>query len=286
VSDGFGKTRGGHTPAMDSGHLETHLLGTQDLMAREGRSIIDRARERGVVLRLLGGLAVHEHCAGFVACRREHLDLDLVGLRRQMDKTVALFAELGYQERVHVRMATEFMQAQFVRACAHAGPDGAPVHEEDHVDVFFDRFKLDHTIDLRERLDLHPYAIPLTDALAIKLQMHAPESRDLRDMLMLLATAPGEGQGGAELDPERLGDLCGHDWGLFYDVTRNLQLLRESLPGSILDEAEREKVAASLARLTGAVDAAPKTLAWRLRARVGTHRPWWDVVEDQDGSPD
>ena len=280
---GFGEERTGHTRAMDARHPGDAELETQDLMAQEGRRIVDSARGRGLVLRLLGGLAVHEHCAGLRACRREHLDLDLAGLRRQTGPVIAIFGELGYEERLHVRLATGMGQAQFVRDCVHADAVGALAHDEDHVDVFFDRFKLDHVIDLRSRLDLHPYAVPLTDTLATKLQMHAPEPRDVRDALMLLATPRAEGAGAGDVDAEYLGRLCAHDWGLFYDVSRNLQRCTESLPASDLSAAERRQAAGQLARLTGAIDAAPKTVAWRLRAGVGTRRRWWSIVEEQGG---
>jgi hypothetical protein len=182
-----------------------------------------------------------------------------------------------------VRQATRLGQAQFARDCVHGSGDGGRAHPEDSVDVFFDRFKLDHVVDLRARLKLHPYAVPLTDTLAMKLQMHASEPHDVRDALMLLVAAGGEGPGAGDVDPDYLGALCAHDWGLFYDVTRNLQLCRTALDEAGLAPAERERTASFIARLTGAIDAAPKTLAWRLRARVGTRRRWWDVVEEQGG---
>jgi hypothetical protein len=34
--------------------------------------------------------------------------------------------------------------------------------------------------------------------------------------------------------------------------------------------------------LIAAIDAAPKTVVWRVRARVGTRRPWHDEVEEQE----
>jgi hypothetical protein len=268
---------------MDDRYLGDGSLETQDLMSQEGRRIVDSARGRGVVLRMLGGLAVHEHCAGMAACRRDHADLDLAGLRRQTQPVIGVFGGLGYKERIHVRLATRTGQAQFVRDCVHGNGNGERAHAEDRVDVFFDRFKLDHEIDLRARLALHRYAVPLTDTLALKLQMHAPEPRDVRDAVMLLASSDDEGPGAGDVDAAYLGRLCAHDWGLFYDVVRNLQRCGEALEGAGLAPAARERAAALIVRLTGALDAAPKTLAWRLRARVGTRRRWWAIVEEQDG---
>jgi hypothetical protein len=256
------------------------LLETQDLMAQEGRRVVDTARGRGVVLRLLGGFAVHEHCRGKTACRRDHLDLDFVALRRQTRPVVEVFEELGYEERIHVRQATRMMQAQFVRECVHGGGGVSRAHGEDHVDVFFDRFKLDHSLDLRDRLALHPYAVPLADALVTKLQMHAPEPRDVRDAIFLLAAGAEGGEAG-DVDPAYVGRLCARDWGLFYDVALSLQRCVRALDEAGLGPEERDRVAGLLARLTGALDAAPKTLAWRLRAGVGTRRRWWNVVEEQ-----
>jgi hypothetical protein len=282
---GFEDERTGHTRAMDARYHGDALHETQDLMAQEGRRIVDSARVQGVILRLLGGLAVHEHCAGLRACRREHVDLDLAGLRKQTQPVIEVFGDLGYEERLHVRLATGTGQAQFVRDCVHGDGSGGREHPEDHVDVFFDRFRLDHVIDLRARLTLHPHAVPLTDTLATKLQMHFPGTRDVRDTLMLLAAARAEGTGAGELDADYVGRLCAHDWGLFYDVVLNLQRCSEALPESDLNAGERDRAASLLARLTGAIDSAPKTLAWRLRAGVGTRRRWWDIVEEQGGAP-
>ena len=115
--------------------------------------------------------------------------------------------------------------------------------------------------------------------------MHAPEPRDVRDALLLLAAAGAEGGGAGDVDPAYIGRLCARDWGLFYDVALNLQRCARALDEAGLSPEERDRVAGLLARLTGAIDAAPKTLAWRLRAGVGTRRRWWDVVEEQGRPP-
>ena len=122
---GLGERRWGHTRAMDSRSLSETLVETRRVMTQEARFIVDAARRRGVVLRLFGGLAVHEHCAGLAACLRDHSDVDLVGLSRQTVPMIEVFGELGFRERPHVRAATARGQAQFVRDCVHVDPTGA-----------------------------------------------------------------------------------------------------------------------------------------------------------------
>jgi hypothetical protein len=64
----------------------------------------------------------------------------------------------------------------------------------------------------------------------------------------------------------------------------NVQRCSEALDEVGLSLGERGRAADLLVRLTGAVDAAPKSLAWRLRAGVGTRRRWYEIVEEQEGT--
>ena len=93
------------------------VLSTREDMIAEAKRVIDAARERGIVLRLLGGLAVRFHCQTLDFCERDHGDIDMVGHRRDAERIGSLFAELGFEETVHVRMATMGRQLQFAFDC-------------------------------------------------------------------------------------------------------------------------------------------------------------------------
>jgi len=266
----------------------THITSTPDVaaeMALEGRRIVDAARERGLTLRLLGGLAVRDHCEVLSFCGRDHSDLDLVGLRAESRDVAQLFAALGYAERREVREATIMGQAQFVRSCVHVLPDGAgAMHADDHADVFYDVFRMDHDVDLRDRLELEPYTVSSADLLLTKLQVARLESRDVRDIVTLLKDVPlAEGHVAGAIDLDYAATLCARDWGLWHDVTVNLRRTRDELDGFGLEAADRERVEEAMERLSDALEAAHKTLAWRLRARVGTRMRWHAEVEEQDG---
>ena len=260
------------------------ILATREDMIAEAKRIVDAAREKGIVLRLVGGLAVRFHCESLDFCERDHGDIDLVGHRRDSDRIGRLFADLGFEEIIHVRLATGGRQLQFARECRHKDEwAGYRQHEDDHIDIFLDTFKMDHAIDLTDRLELDDYTITVSDVLLTKLQMANLTDKDERDVFTLLqdleletAADPGT------IDLAYVAGLCSHDWGLFYDVKLNLARLREHLDTSPLAPAEGERIRESIARLEEAIQAEPKSAGWRIRAKIGTHRPWHETVEEQD----
>ena len=268
-------------------------------MLDEGRRLVDAARAEGLTLRMLGGLAVREHCRSFELCERDYTDLDMVARAKQARRLTALFQAFGYGENHEVSTATAGAQLQFVRPCAHAVESGLPrAHADDHVDVFLDTFRMDHDIALLRRLEIEPYTLSLADLLLTKLQIFRLNEKDLRDIVTLLADievaradGPGEAAAGpidpgtivaGQIDAGYIGRLCADDWGLFYDVTMNLQRVGEAITRFNLSAAQAARVNQGVLRLIAAVDGAPKSLRWRLRARVGTRKTWHSELDDQE----
>jgi hypothetical protein len=278
-------------------------------MRDEARALIDAARAEGLTLRLLGGLGVREHCHDLELCARDYSDLDMVAPAAESRRLPAVLARFGYSEDYRVAAATGNGQLQFVRPCRHGEPGQPAPHDDDHIDVFLDTFRMDHEIALRGRLHLEPYTLAPADLLLTKLQIFRLTDKDARDIVTLLdafdVDAPADGHaaspagadapadepdasaGGADaprptIDAASVAGRCADDWGLFYDVATNLQRVGELLPGFGLDGAREARVRRGLARLIGALDDAPKSLRFKLRARIGTRASWHDEVDDQD----
>jgi hypothetical protein len=256
----------------------------QHEMLDEGRRLVDAARSEGLTLRIFGGLAVREHCRTVELCERDYSDLDMVAPAKQARHLVALFAGFGYAENYEVSAATANAQLQFMRPCRHAsGPGTDAAHADDHIDVFLGRFRMDHDIDLAGRLEIEPYTVSLSDLLLTKLQIFRLEEKDLRDIVTLL----GDLEVGAEDAPGSIngayiGELCADDWGLFYDVTTNLARVDGQSAMFDLGDAQVARVRSSVVRLIAAIDGAPKSLRWRLRARVGTRKTWHNPLDGQE----
>jgi hypothetical protein len=252
-------------------------------MLDEGRRLIDAARAQGITLRLLGGLAVRQHCRTLTLCERDYSDLDMVAPAKQARRLLALFAGFGYAENYEVSAATAKTELQFVRPCRHlSGPGTGAAHADDHIDVFLGSFRMDHDITLTRRLKIEPYTISLSDLLLTKLQIFRLEEKDLRDIVTLLGDLTvGEEDAPGLINSHYIGELCADDWGLFYDVTINLARVDERAATVDLSAAQLARVRHGVVRLIAAIDGAPKSLSWRLRARVGTRRTWHNAIDNQ-----
>jgi hypothetical protein len=251
-------------------------------MSDEARQLIDAARSEGITLRLLGGLGVREHCSTLELCARDYSDLDMVAPVKQARRLPALFAHFGYSENVDVSTATFNTELQFVRPCKHGGGPGTNLaHIDDHVDVFLGTFHMDHDITLGERLEIEPYTVSLSDLLLTKLQIFRLTQKDVRDIVTLLDDAEvGEADAPGVIDAHYIGGLCADDWGLFYDVARNLQRVDEAAATFDLNETQVARVRHGVLRLIAELDDAPKSMRFRLRARVGTRTRWHNELDD------
>jgi hypothetical protein len=268
-----------------------------DRLMSEAMALIDAARARGVQLRLTGGLAVRRHCADLEFMDREYSDIDLVGASSQTAELHDLLTGLGYTENRHVSQSTGAAQLQYIKtevlAAAHrraAGGDGSPYEPPlvDHVDIFLDVMRMDHDIDVRDRLHLDDYAISPVDALIAKLQIGKINQKDVHDVIALLKDVPlragGGDDDGTTIDVAYMAETCARDWGLYHDITRNLDtVLAMSADYGLSDEA-LSRVCERLVTIKNAIEAENKPLAWQLRAAVGERVSWRREVEETEGT--
>src|SRR5437016_11443092 len=148
-----------------------------DLVA-ESQRVLAAARERGVVVRLAGGLAIRHICpaASKPPLNRQYADLDLAiaggGAHRPLSD---LLRGLGYQPESTFNALNGSTRLQFIDAT-----NGR------HVDVFVDAVRICHVLDVNYRLlrledTLRPAALMLTDRQSVRLNdKHVLDSLALR----------------------------------------------------------------------------------------------------------
>jgi cell filamentation protein, protein adenylyltransferase len=270
-----------------------------DRLMREAMAIVDSAREHGAQLRLVGGLAVRRYCVDLDFIDREYSDIDFVGLSQQAKELSAAFAGLGYVENRYVSQATDSGQMQFIKAealraaSARAAAAGAAAATGtrpgepslvDHVDIFLDVMRMDHDIDIGERLDIDEYAVSPVDALIAKLQIGRINQKDVHDVIALLKDLPAhEVEEDVSLDVAYFAEVCARDWGLYQDIRENLGVVFERLDDYGLSEEQLARVRGRLETLIAVIEEKAKSLRWRLRATVGKRVAWRREIEDTEG---
>jgi len=259
----------------------------------EARTIVDAGNERGVVLRLTGGLAVRHYAIDLEFAEREYSDIDLIGLKRQVVAIGDAFRDLGYVENRHVAMATGNGQLQFFvpehgAAGETAADDGLPVlldvPPSDHVDVFLDAMRMDHQVDFRDRLEINTYAIDPADLFLSKLQIVNLNEKDVHDAITLVKDVYVDFQPHpGVLDLHHVAEICSADWGLYIDVMNNIDTVVEHVADYDLGPRDVARVRRMLELAQDTITEQAKTLRWRMRARIGKRVRWYSEVEEQFG---
>ncbi len=247
-------------------------LETKKLLDESVR-IVDFARERELTLRILAAAAIRQHCPNFGylqdALGRKIGDIDFASYNKYTSRIAELIVCLGFEEDVTV---TAFGGGRLI---FNRKTDGR------HCDVFFDKLSMSHVISFEGRLEIDYPTVPLADLLLGKMQIFELNEKDIIDTIVLLREH-AVGMGDDEtINSAYFSQLCSRDWGLWRTVTMNLGKVSSLLPGyPALSDPDRLDVRAKLDKLSQLIESHPKSLPWKLRARVGEKRKWYNDVEE------
>ena len=151
-------------------------------------------------------------------------------------------------------------------------------------DVFLDVFEMCHRFDLKRRMEIDRQTIPLADLLATKLQIIQTNEKDVRDIICILIDHEvGDSDDQETVNGEYLAKLCGDDWGIYKTFTMKLAMLGLVAEKWEMGEAEREMVVKRIGLLQTAIERAPKSLGWRVRAAIGERVRWYELPEEDVG---
>lgn len=258
------------TPRRDE---TSYVIDRATLEAEVGR-IIDAASSAGAIVRVLGsiGVALHSHDAAAIipSFARTYADIDLAAYKRDARALTTVMAGLGYTDDREVYVGSEGARSIFDEPVRHI-----------HVDVFYDRLEFCHVIPLAGRLEVDRPTIPIAELLLSKLQIVRINEKDVIDIVLLLLDHPLGAGDDDTIDVGRIARLCADDWGLWRTLTQNLD--KVAALASIypqLDPEQRSRVIVAAREVKQRIDAAPKSMGWRMRDRVGDRRQWWTDVDE------
>ena len=241
-----------------------------DLVA-ESERVLAAAKERSVMVRLAGGLAVRLLCpsARKPPLRRDYADLDLaIAGDRNHRQLTDLMVSLGYETDEMFNTLSEGVRLRYIDSARGR-----------RVDVFVNAVRMCHTIDFERRIGLLEETLTPTDLLLTKLQIVQLNDKDVLDAVALLKDQPARAGLNAGIDTAHLEQVWADDWPLWNTSRLTLDKIRHALP-ALFDGETPATVSASLRLLDEVIGSGRKSLRWKLRARVGERIRWYELPEE------
>ncbi len=251
------------------------LPGLEDEMRR----LVGEAQKQGIFLRLVGGLAIKIHCdrAPHRALMRDYPDIDFVTDKKSALRLERFLAEMGYTpNKTFNTLSGDRRQLYY------------DTERSRQIDIFIGDFQMCHKLPLADRLHVEPLTIPLAELFLTKAQIVQLNRKDVLDLLALLLDHEVGSTDQEVINADVIADLCARDWGLYTTISLTIGKLRTFMAqgeAELLTENLQKRINNRLDALQASMERAPKPLAWKLRARLGTKVPWYDEVEEVQRGP-
>ena len=234
--------------------------------------LVEAARLNSMVLRALGGLAIRVRSGDFQKYfAREYRDLDFVVAENDRRKIEPFFQEMGYEANRRFNILNGGKRQIYLDP-----------NSERHVDIFVGNFEMCHKLPMDDRLHLDPVTVSLADLFLSKAQIVELNQKDALDIASLLLFNETGNDDNGRINLSHIARLCSQDWGLYKTTSLSLQRVAQAVGDEKLNlsEAERGLILKRLSEIEQAFVQMPKSLAWQMRAKVGTRVRWYEEVEE------
>jgi hypothetical protein len=234
----------------------------------EGERIAAAAKDARIPLKLVGGAAVNLHSpsARRPPLKRKYGDLDFVAPAKQRPAVQKLFESLGYEGEARFNLLNGHQRLLYL--------DGVNGRQ---VDIFIDRMKMCHVIELGGRLAHDGPTLTPVDLLISKLQVYEVNMKDLVDSIALLLDHPVADHDDDAINSKYLARLTGEDWGLYRTLQLNTEKVRSAARELAVDAGVINQ---RLDAIWATIEAQPKSMKWKLRSRVGDRMSWYELPEE------
>ncbi|AEM79258.1 hypothetical protein [Thermoanaerobacter wiegelii] len=236
--------------------------------------LIKEAEQRGVTLRLLGGLAFYFNsptARKLPAFQRQYKDLDFAVNPKGARYLTEVFKKLGWKDDQYfnalhgaTRMLFYFEENQELQA-----------------DIFIGVFEQCHKLNFEKRLSLSSTTLPISDLLLTKLQIHQLNRKDILDIIMLLydhdfgRVTPTE-----KNELAYIVELTSNDWGWYTTISDNLNIIESMISEFVEDTNDLKRIQSNIKWIYNAIQEAPKSIKWKLRNIIGRRIRWYDEPEE------
>jgi len=240
----------------------------------EAKMLVSSAEKEGIPLRMVGVLAIYIHCPDFQSyyehMKRPPTDIDLVTYSTHREKLPEFLEKKGYVPDKWI-MKSWFARDRHI----YYSKTGKKL------DIFFDKLSFNHEIDLRGKLHLDTPTLTLANLLLSKMQIVKINEKDIKDTIILIREHSLGNTDNDVINIEYIAQLLSKDWGFYYTVVTNLKKVKSWLNNfEWLKKDDIKDVEMKINKMIDIIEKKPKSLGWKLRARIGTSKKWYNEVEE------
>jgi hypothetical protein len=243
----------------------------------EALSMVTDAEAAGIQLRILGSIAYRlqcpQHLELFDGMARVLTDVDFAAVKSQNHQIREFMVTRGYEPDHGVFVASEGSRHIYLHPQTKL-----------NVDVFADELFFCHRIPFVGRLQIDKPTISTTDLLLEKMQIVEINLKDFKDTLVLLLEHPlgTSRDSNKHIDVEYILEIMTRDWGFYYTFTTNLRRVPDFIPEfPAISTKQADIIRNRVADLLVRIEQAPKSMKWKLRAKIGTRMPWYQEVSEK-----
>lgn len=239
----------------------------KEVLLNRAMEVISKANEKGIILRLIGGAAIAYLAPnGSKLFPRNYKDADYFGLSSQRKEIISLLESLGMEANKRFNALHGASRLMFYD----------PVLDST-IDVFLDEFRMCHKLILKDRLKIYSPTIPPSDLFLTKMQIINLTENDKKDIAALLYDFEvGDKDEGKTLDANYIATILSEDWGFYKTYTINHDRVVEYLKNNPYSS----QILPKLNKIRERVEVHPKSLKWKMRAKIGERVKWYEEPED------
>ena len=245
-----------------------------EVFLSEGKRIAEAAQQQGIVMRVMGPLALHYYFPDQIDlyARLERLgdryftDIDYATYGKTRKHLVKFMTSVGYESDMQTMAMTGTTR--------HIYFGGAvPM-----IDVFIDKLDYCHEVNYAGRLELDPWSVSLADILLQKLQIWEINDKDLKDIEYLFTVADFGEDDTKKVNVGFVARRLADDWGFWYTATTNLDRVKDHVDKvDALDADQKAKIKQVADNVRARIDQEPKTKGWEKRGKKGTKKIWYNT---------
>ena len=238
----------------------------------EAMTIVNGLGEKKTLIRIIGALAFYQQCPHhrdlYDRMARVPTDIDFIAYSKNRGETNKHLVSRGYEgiQRLNVLYG---MRRQIFK------------HTQTglYIDIFYDTLDMCHKVEFRDRLGFNPLTVSLTDLILEKMQIVQINEKDIKDCILLFLEHDLSDGNESAINGTYIADLLSKDWGFYYTLTTNLNKIKDFLVQYDWIPPDGENtVMDRVNRLLEIIERKPKSSKWKMRAKVGTKKQWYQDV--------